>query len=149
MHNTHILMCDYFKKHAQWCELLQLHIKSVLHCCLPHLMFCFVSSPPAAMEESSSVYMCFPCYKEFNTLEEVLKHQLTCVAEEEPPDTSGTTNVTLPVLQTQVIPGTVNIFIMWLCSVGLSAVAEIWIIKQRIYHWCDCGLNWPAVCKSL
>uniref|UniRef100_A0A3Q1EMY9 Zinc finger protein 574 n=1 Tax=Acanthochromis polyacanthus TaxID=80966 RepID=A0A3Q1EMY9_9TELE len=28
--------------------------------------------------ENSSVYMCFPCYQEFNTLEEVLKHQLTC-----------------------------------------------------------------------
>uniref|UniRef100_A0A8C8DTQ6 Zinc finger protein 574 n=1 Tax=Oryzias sinensis TaxID=183150 RepID=A0A8C8DTQ6_9TELE len=35
--------------------------------------------------ETSSVYMCFPCYQEFNTLEEVLKHQLTCTAEEEQP----------------------------------------------------------------
>uniref|UniRef100_A0A8D3A9G5 Zinc finger protein 574 n=1 Tax=Scophthalmus maximus TaxID=52904 RepID=A0A8D3A9G5_SCOMX len=34
--------------------------------------------------ESSSVYMCFPCYQEFDTLEEVLKHQLTCTAEDEP-----------------------------------------------------------------
>ncbi|KAK1795380.1 hypothetical protein P4O66_010557, partial [Electrophorus voltai] len=31
--------------------------------------------------ESSSVYMCFPCYREFPTLEEVLTHQLTCTAE--------------------------------------------------------------------
>ncbi|XP_022612475.1 zinc finger protein 271-like [Seriola dumerili] len=51
--------------------------------------------------ESSSVYMCFPCYQEFNTLEEVLKHQLTCTAEDEQSDTSGTTAVTVPVLQTQ------------------------------------------------
>uniref|UniRef100_A0A3P8R9W2 C2H2-type domain-containing protein n=1 Tax=Astatotilapia calliptera TaxID=8154 RepID=A0A3P8R9W2_ASTCA len=52
--------------------------------------------------ENSSVYMCFPCYQEFNTLEEVLKHQLTCTAGDEPPDTSGTNAVTIPVLQTQV-----------------------------------------------
>ncbi|XP_003966395.2 zinc finger protein 574 isoform X2 [Takifugu rubripes] len=51
--------------------------------------------------EASSVYMCFPCYREFNTLEEVLEHQLTCTAEEEQPDTSGTTPITVPVLQTQ------------------------------------------------
>ncbi|KAM6968145.1 zinc finger protein 574 [Aplochiton taeniatus] len=31
--------------------------------------------------ESSSVYMCFPCYQEFDTLDEVLKHQLTCTEE--------------------------------------------------------------------
>ncbi|XP_059363646.1 zinc finger protein 574-like isoform X2 [Carassius carassius] len=31
--------------------------------------------------ESSSVYMCFPCYQEFPTLEEVLAHQMTCTAE--------------------------------------------------------------------
>ncbi|TKS82293.1 Zinc finger protein 574 [Collichthys lucidus] len=58
-------------------------------------------SEDAAME-SSSVYMCFPCYQEFNTLEEVLEHQLTCTAEEEQADTSaGTTSVTVPVLQAQ------------------------------------------------
>ncbi|KAM9851767.1 zinc finger protein 574 [Aulostomus maculatus] len=51
--------------------------------------------------ETSSVYMCFPCYKEFNTLEEVLKHQLTCTAEEEQPVVSGTTPVTVPVVHTQ------------------------------------------------
>ncbi|XP_034553031.1 zinc finger protein 574 isoform X2 [Notolabrus celidotus] len=53
--------------------------------------------------ESSSVYMCFPCYQEFNTLEEVLEHQLTCTAEDEQPDTSGATPITvpLPVLQTR------------------------------------------------
>lgn len=27
------------------------------------------------------MYMCFPCYQEFPTLEEVLTHQLTCTAE--------------------------------------------------------------------
>ncbi|XP_062847683.1 zinc finger protein 574 [Trichomycterus rosablanca] len=31
--------------------------------------------------ENSSVYMCFPCYQEFPSLEEVLAHQLTCTAE--------------------------------------------------------------------
>ncbi|XP_051812848.1 zinc finger protein 574 isoform X2 [Acanthochromis polyacanthus] len=51
--------------------------------------------------ENSSVYMCFPCYQEFNTLEEVLKHQLTCTAEDEQPDTSGANPVTVPVLQTR------------------------------------------------
>ncbi|XP_051262582.1 zinc finger protein 574 isoform X4 [Dicentrarchus labrax] len=49
--------------------------------------------------ESSSVYMCFPCYQEFNTLEEVLEHQLTCTAEDEQPDTSGTTTLSIPALQ--------------------------------------------------
>lgn len=34
----------------------------------------------AAME-STSVYMCFPCYREFPTLEEVLAHQVNCNAE--------------------------------------------------------------------
>lgn len=48
------------------------------------------------------MYMCFPCYREFNTLEEVLEHQLTCAAEDEQPDTSGTVPVTVPVLQTRV-----------------------------------------------
>lgn len=51
--------------------------------------------------ESSSVYMCFPCYQEFNTLEEVLEHQLTCTAEDEPPETSGTTPITVPLLQSR------------------------------------------------
>uniref|UniRef100_A0A3Q3KS16 C2H2-type domain-containing protein n=1 Tax=Monopterus albus TaxID=43700 RepID=A0A3Q3KS16_MONAL len=58
--------------------------------------------------EATSVYMCFPCYQEFNTLEEVLKHQLTCTADEEQPNTSGATPVTFPVLQAQVNTGTVN-----------------------------------------
>uniref|UniRef100_A0A3B3HVL8 Zinc finger protein 574 n=1 Tax=Oryzias latipes TaxID=8090 RepID=A0A3B3HVL8_ORYLA len=48
--------------------------------------------------ETSSVYMCFPCYQEFNTLEEVLKHQLTCTAEEEQPASSGTDPLSVPVL---------------------------------------------------
>ncbi|KAK3571897.1 hypothetical protein QTP86_020547 [Hemibagrus guttatus] len=40
--------------------------------------------------ESSSVYMCFPCYREFPTLEEVLTHQLTCTAENTQPLSVGT-----------------------------------------------------------
>ncbi|XP_061530313.1 zinc finger protein 574 [Phycodurus eques] len=51
--------------------------------------------------ETQSVYMCFPCYKEFNTLEEVLKHQMTCTAEEDQADPSHVTPVIVPVLQTQ------------------------------------------------
>ncbi|TNN81731.1 Zinc finger protein 574 [Liparis tanakae] len=51
--------------------------------------------------ESSSVYMCFPCYQEFNTLEEVLEHQLTCTAEDEQLEAPGTTPLTVPLLQTQ------------------------------------------------
>ncbi|KAM9309308.1 zinc finger protein 574 isoform 2-T4 [Pholidichthys leucotaenia] len=53
--------------------------------------------------ESSSVYMCFPCYREFNTLEEVLEHQLTCTTEDEHRDTSGAVSVSVPVLQTRVL----------------------------------------------
>ncbi|KAM8869925.1 zinc finger protein 574 isoform 2-T4 [Spinachia spinachia] len=51
--------------------------------------------------DSSSVYMCFPCYQEFNTLEEVLEHQLTCTAEDEQLEAPGSTPVTVPLLQTQ------------------------------------------------
>uniref|UniRef100_A0A3Q2XWL0 Zinc finger protein 574 n=1 Tax=Hippocampus comes TaxID=109280 RepID=A0A3Q2XWL0_HIPCM len=51
--------------------------------------------------ETQSVYMCFPCYKEFNTLEEVLKHQMTCTAEEDQADSSRIAPVVVPVLQTQ------------------------------------------------
>nr|XP_040021985.1 zinc finger protein 84-like isoform X1 [Gasterosteus aculeatus aculeatus] len=51
--------------------------------------------------ESSSVYMCFPCYQEFNTLEEVLEHQLTCTAEDEQLEAPGSTPVTVPLLQTR------------------------------------------------
>ncbi|XP_051920965.1 zinc finger protein 574 [Hippocampus zosterae] len=51
--------------------------------------------------ETQSVYMCFPCYKEFNTLEEVLKHQMTCTAEEDQADSSRIAPVIVPVLQTQ------------------------------------------------
>ncbi|XP_066539675.1 zinc finger protein 574 [Hoplias malabaricus] len=40
--------------------------------------------------ETSSVYMCFPCYREFPTLEEVLSHQLTCTAESSDPPPTGT-----------------------------------------------------------
>lgn len=49
------------------------------------------------MESSSSVYMCFPCYQEFDTLDEVLKHQLTCNAEatELGPNTSGFASITV------------------------------------------------------
>ncbi|XP_029928837.1 zinc finger protein 574 isoform X2 [Myripristis murdjan] len=56
-----------------------------------------------AMEASSSVYMCFPCYQEFNTLEDVLKHQLTCTAEvaDGLPVTSGTSSQAVPLMQTQ------------------------------------------------
>lgn len=68
---------------------------------LLHLIRCFLCCGPLAAMEASSVYMCFPCYREFNTLEEVLEHQLTCTAEEEQPDTSGTTPITVPVLQTR------------------------------------------------
>lgn len=49
------------------------------------------------METTTSVYMCFPCYQEFDTLEEVLKHQLTCSAEEEKPAPLGTA-VTVPLI---------------------------------------------------
>lgn len=49
------------------------------------------------METTTSVYMCFPCYQEFDTLEEVLKHQLTCSAEEEKPPPPETA-VTVPLL---------------------------------------------------
>ena len=54
------------------------------------------------MESATSVYMCFPCYQEFETLEEVLKHQLTCNAEatEPAPDVSGIASIA--VQQTQV-----------------------------------------------
>lgn len=70
--------------------------------------------------ESSSVYMCFPCYQEFNTLEEVLKHQLTCTAEDDqPPDTSGATPVTVPLLQTQVNTGKATSVLSILCDVQL------------------------------
>lgn len=62
----------------------------------------FLISNPLAAMESSSVYMCFPCYQEFNTLEEVLEHQLTCTAEDEQAETPGTTPVTASVLQTRV-----------------------------------------------
>ncbi|XP_019948476.2 zinc finger protein 574 isoform X2 [Paralichthys olivaceus] len=51
--------------------------------------------------ETSSVYMCFPCYQEFDTLEEVLKHQLTCTAEDEQANTSGATPITIPMIQAQ------------------------------------------------
>ncbi|KAG7469282.1 hypothetical protein MATL_G00127180 [Megalops atlanticus] len=42
------------------------------------------------METESSVYMCFPCYQEFNSLEEVLIHQLTCSSEDERRESSPT-----------------------------------------------------------
>ncbi|XP_078108652.1 zinc finger protein 574 isoform X1 [Sander vitreus] len=59
------------------------------------------SQPNFKSMESSSVYMCFPCYQEFNTLEEVLEHQLTCTAEDEQTETPGTDAVTIPLLQTR------------------------------------------------
>ncbi|KAK0147177.1 Zinc finger protein 574 [Merluccius polli] len=57
------------------------------------------------MESSSSVYMCFPCYQEFETLEEVLKHQLTCNAEatEPAPDASGITSITVQQTQQHIV----------------------------------------------
>lgn len=82
-------------------------------------MFLLYSGPLAAME-ASSVYMCFPCYREFNTLEEVLQHQLTCTAEEEQPDTSGTAPIAVPVLQTRVNPEQVRFYhvLTWVCELG-------------------------------
>ncbi|KAM4567426.1 zinc finger protein 574 isoform 1-T2 [Fundulus diaphanus] len=59
--------------------------------------------------ETTSVYMCFPCYQEFDTLEEVLQHQLSCTAEEDQPSSSGAdaASADVPVLQTQ--PHVINI----------------------------------------
>ncbi|XP_015257062.1 PREDICTED: zinc finger protein 2-like [Cyprinodon variegatus] len=51
--------------------------------------------------ETTSVYMCFPCYQEFNTLEEVLQHQLTCTVEEDQSSSSGPAPANAPVVQTQ------------------------------------------------
>lgn len=65
--------------------------------------------------------MCFPCYREFNTLEEVLEHQLTCTSEEEQPDTSGDTTGTVPVLQTRVNTAHVP----FSCHYGVSAGYEV------------------------
>ncbi|KAK1895036.1 Zinc finger protein 574 [Dissostichus eleginoides] len=74
--------------------------------------------------ESSSVYMCFPCYQEFNTLEEVLQHQLTCTAEDEQQETSATIPVTVPLLQNQ--QQVINIS-------GAVAVPQIQpVLKQRV-----------------
>lgn len=70
------------------------------------------------------MYMCFPCYREFNTLEEVLQHQLTCTAEDEQPDTSGTAPIAVPVLQTRVIPEQVR-FCHVLTWVGLKIKPDI------------------------
>ncbi|CAL8247457.1 unnamed protein product [Lota lota] len=57
------------------------------------------------MESATSVYMCFPCYQEFETLDEVLKHQLTCNAEatEPAPDVSGIASITVQQTQQQVV----------------------------------------------
>ncbi|XP_064802278.1 zinc finger protein 658B-like [Oncorhynchus masou masou] len=49
--------------------------------------------------DSASVYMCFPCYQEFDTLEEVLAHQLTCTTENV--GSGAPTPVSIPFLQTQ------------------------------------------------
>ncbi|XP_027003595.1 zinc finger protein 574 isoform X1 [Tachysurus fulvidraco] len=64
----------------------------------------------SAAMESSSVYMCFPCYREFPTLEEVLTHQLTCTAENTQPLTVSTAleaaaiSAGLPELEAQYVP---------------------------------------------
>lgn len=73
--------------------------------------------------ESSSVYMCFPCYQEFNTLEEVLEHQLTCTAEDEQLEQPGTP-VTVPMLQTRVNTGAINNFPFSSCDCMIMSSAE-------------------------
>ncbi len=83
--------------------------------------------------ESSSVYMCFPCYQEFNTLEEVLEHQLTCTAEDEQPDTSGATAVTLPVLQSRVNTGTVS-------SLPFLSCNRAWVVRVQ-----DLEFRWEYI----
>lgn len=40
---------------------------------------CLLSFLPGM--DDASVYMCFPCYQEFDSLEAVLAHQLTCSPE--------------------------------------------------------------------
>ncbi|XP_029308279.1 zinc finger protein 574 isoform X2 [Cottoperca gobio] len=98
--------------------------------------------------ESSSVYMCFPCYQEFNTLEEVLEHQLTCTAEDEQPETPGTTPVTVPLLQSrqQVINIARTVTVPQIqIQEGLSSVqpvlkqADVASDQPRILYQCgDC-----------
>ncbi|KAI1886243.1 hypothetical protein AGOR_G00211980, partial [Albula goreensis] len=51
------------------------------------------------METGTSVYMCFPCYQEFSSLEEVLVHQLTCNPEVEKKEEF---QVAPPSLQTEI-----------------------------------------------
>lgn len=94
-----------------------------------------ISNPPTAME-NSSVYMCFPCYQEFNTLEEVLKHQLTCTAGDEQPDTSGTNAVTVPVLQTQVSADTVVAMPFLSCDCDFLKILNYDIVAWN-NHLCD------------
>lgn len=106
LYKAHVVILRSYSNLVEFCELLHLLSKSDLHCFVSYEMF-LIYNPQAAME-SSSVYMCFPCYQEFNTLEEVLKHQLTCTAEDEQTDTSGTIPITVPALQTQVNTGTLS-----------------------------------------
>lgn len=114
LYEAHVVILLWYSKHVEFCELLHLYLNQF--CIAASLMKCFSFLIPLVAMESSSVYMCFPCYQEFNTLEEVLKHQLTCTAEDEQLDTSGTTPVTLPVLQTRVNTGTIIIFPFLSCD---------------------------------
>lgn len=137
LYNSHVVVFLSYSKHVEFCELLHLLSKSDLHCCVSYDFF-FPLILSTAME-SSSVFMCFPCYQEFNTLEEVLKHQLTCTAEDEQPNTSGTTPVTVPVLQTQVNTGTVDI-ISPSCHVIVPGCFESKNRTGGKKHWyCDGG----------
>lgn len=143
LYKAHIVILLSYFKCAEFCEPFHLLSKSVLHCYVSYEMI-LISNPLAAME-SSSVYMCFPCYQEFNTLEEVLEHQLTCTAEDEQPDTSGTIPVNVPLLQTRVNNGTVNPFpfLSYDCASGvfewnrIELIIEIGIELNIVMVWPD------------
>lgn len=109
------------RRHAEFGDPVHL---SANHFCICYLKCVLISNPLEAME-SSSVYMCFPCYREFNTLEEVLQHQLTCTSEEEQPDPSGDTTGTVPVLHTRV--NTAPVCFSWHCG---SAGNEVELLKR-------------------
>lgn len=86
----------------------------------------------AAME-SSSVYMCFPCYREFPTLEEVLAHQMTCTAEtpqllpNETPIEAAAAAAGLSQVYTHFTPKLIQSFIFLIKLVSPHEVILTWI----------------------
>ncbi|XP_055066000.2 zinc finger protein 574 [Misgurnus anguillicaudatus] len=100
--------------------------------------------------ESTSVYMCFPCYREFPTLEEVLAHQVNCNAESpqlvnnETPVETAAAAAGLPQVAMQSVPQIQTQTVDLSALLGQKKTAQT-DAPRVLYQCADCEVLFDAL----